>query len=550
MRSNDREGTPRNPTVPFASGDCELVDGRYQIRKTLGKGAMGIVYLAHDTVLQRDVALKVMVAEIANDPELRRRLEREAQAVARTAHPNVVTVFDLGTDADGSPYITMELLKGQDLKKVMSRLSLDRKLAITVQVLAGLAHAHEARIVHRDIKPANIFITKADGTAKIMDFGVARLSTGSQTGTGHIVGTADYMSPEQVRGANVDGRSDLFSVGSMLFELLTGERPFHAESMPGIFYKIVHEEPNLEQIRTRREFQGLLPILRKALAKPLEGRYQAAEDFAADLRAYLEADTKSRQGSLDADGPSRQPVAPETTPDAMGMLSPTLPDRTAVSPETRGLSARWWWVIIPVTLLVFGAAGLGLLHQGSRRPEVRGAASASVSSPRVLNYCLTFSDAPSSELVPISESTIFKPGDRVWLHVSSPQPGHLYILNEGPNPRGGRPSYNLLFPAPGNAAPLEANEQTTVSLYFDEQAGRERLWMLWAAEPLDQLEAVRYLANEKNQGAITEPAQIRRLQDLLASHSASPVSHVVGERGISLRGTSQVLAKSVVLEHR
>ena len=166
---------PNDPNKPILKELTGRI-GKYEIVRPLGKGAMGQVYLAHDTVLDRDVALKVMVAQIADDPELKARFEREARAVAKMTHPNVVTVFDLGSHTDGSPYIAMELLKGQDLQKAMRQtppMTLERKVAIIVQVLAGLAHAHQAGIVHRDIKPANIFI-QDDGSVKIMDFGVAR----------------------------------------------------------------------------------------------------------------------------------------------------------------------------------------------------------------------------------------------------------------------------------------------------------------------------------------------------------------------------------------
>jgi tRNA A-37 threonylcarbamoyl transferase component Bud32/tetratricopeptide (TPR) repeat protein len=265
--------------------------GKYEIVRAIGKGAMGMVYLAHDTILERDVALKVMVSQIADDPELIQRFSREAKAVAKMTHPNVVTVFDLGTHIDGSPYIAMELLKGQDLQKAMRTpppMTLDRKVLIIVQVLAGLAHAHQAGIVHRDIKPANIFINQ-DGTVKIMDFGVARLTTASMTGTGNIVGTADYMSPEQVKGAKVDGRSDLFSVGCMLYELLAGRRPFHSDNLMAIFYKITHEEVNYGLLPQGPDYDALSPILQRALAKRLEDRYQTAYDFAVALREYLKA---------------------------------------------------------------------------------------------------------------------------------------------------------------------------------------------------------------------------------------------------------------------
>jgi serine/threonine protein kinase/tetratricopeptide (TPR) repeat protein len=294
--------------------------GKYEIVRSIGKGAMGMVYLAHDTVLERDVALKVMVAQIADDPELIQRFSREAKAVAKMTHPNVVTVFDLGTHIDGSPYIAMELLKGQDLQKAMRTpppMTHDRKVAIIVQVLAGLAHAHQAGIVHRDIKPANIFINQ-DGTVKIMDFGVARLTTASMTGTGNIVGTADYMSPEQVKGAKVDGRSDLFSVGCMLYELLAGRRPFHSDNLMAIFYKITHEEVNYGLLPQGPDIDALRPILQKALAKGLEDRYQTAYDFAVALREYLKTWGTSASGAhaleqlVDLEPPPSSPPQPLT----------------------------------------------------------------------------------------------------------------------------------------------------------------------------------------------------------------------------------------------
>jgi serine/threonine-protein kinase len=323
--------------------------GKYDIVKPLGKGAMGMVYLAHDTILERDVALKVMVAQIADDPELNQRFVREAKAVAKMTHPNVVNVFDLGNHTDGSPFIAMELLKGQDLQKAMRTpppMSLDRKVAIIVQVLAGLAHAHQAGIVHRDIKPANIFINQ-DGTVKIMDFGVARLTTASMTGTGNIVGTADYMSPEQVKGAKVDGRSDVFSVGCMLYELLAGRRPFHADNLMAIFYKITHEEANFDAIPSGAEYDAILPLLKKALAKNLEDRYQTAYDFAVDLREYLKAHAVTASGQhaleglVDLEAPPTSPPQPMTDASGPTLVEGDTPSQasTHVSPGTVDLGS-------------------------------------------------------------------------------------------------------------------------------------------------------------------------------------------------------------------
>jgi serine/threonine protein kinase len=314
--------------------------GRYEIVRALGKGAMGVVYLAHDPLLERDVALKVMVAQIADDPELSKRFEREAKAVAKMTHPNVVTVYDLGYHADGSPYIAMELLKGQDLSKAMRAtppLSVERKVAIILQVLTGLGHAHQAGIVHRDIKPANVFIN-TDGAVKIMDFGVARLITASMTGTGSIIGTADYMSPEQVKGARVDGRSDLFSVGCMLYELLTGRRPFHADNLMAIFYKITHEDVNYDLVPSGPDYDALMPLLRRALAKELEDRYQTAYEFAVDLREYLKAhaaatgDVHALEGLLDLEPPSAAP--PQPLGESSGVRT-----RPPAQPTVRGTAA-------------------------------------------------------------------------------------------------------------------------------------------------------------------------------------------------------------------
>jgi eukaryotic-like serine/threonine-protein kinase len=336
--------------------------GKYQIVRPLGRGAMGMVYLAHDTVLERDVALKVMVSQMGDDPLVQERFAREARAVAKMTHPNVVTVFDLGNHTDGSPYIAMELLKGQDLAKALRTpppMPLPQKISVILQVLAGLAHAHQAGIIHRDIKPANIFINN-DGTVKLMDFGVARLTTASLTGTGNIVGTADYMSPEQVKGAKVDGRSDLFSVGCLLFEMVTGRRPFHADNLMAIFYKITHEEPAFDQLPPGLEHEALRPILYKAMAKDLSIRYSSAYEFAVDLREYLKrhASPSALEGLLEVEPPSPIPGGPTLVVGDDVPSSRTFP----VSPTQR--------VDLPSTA-GRPATGLGATAPGAVSPTVR-----------------------------------------------------------------------------------------------------------------------------------------------------------------------------------
>ena len=283
--------------------------GKYEIVKLLGRGGMGAVYQALDPVLEREVALKVMLPETAGDPEQKQRFEREARAVAKLTHPCVVTVFDLGYHTDGSPYIVMELLRGRDLLARMRGgppLALEEKLSIVAQVLDGLGAAHKKGIVHRDVKPANVFLTD-EGSARIMDFGIAFFTASGATSRS-VLGTVGYMSPEQVRGERVDGRSDLFSVGSLLCELLTGRRPFDAETPMATFYRIAQGQATIEMPHGP-EYAALLPVLRRALASAVEERYATAAEFAAALRSCT-------RGGAVSEAPTTGPERARVTPDA------------------------------------------------------------------------------------------------------------------------------------------------------------------------------------------------------------------------------------------
>jgi serine/threonine protein kinase/tetratricopeptide (TPR) repeat protein len=261
--------------------------GKYEIRKMLGKGNMGMVYLAHDPVLERDVAIKVMAGSTIYDAQLRERFAREAKSVARLQHPNIVTIHDLGYDHQSSPFIAMELLEGADLDDLVKQnaLSVTRRLEIVAQVCRGLHHAHSVGIVHRDVKPANIFVTK-DG-AKIMDFGVARWTQSSQTQSGMVLGTVSYMSPEQIRGEKVDGRSDIFSAGTVLYLLLTNEKLFSGDSIETIFFQTLTKAPPKLVRPGGGDLPGLQAILSTSLAKDVGGRYSNAEEMATAIETFL-----------------------------------------------------------------------------------------------------------------------------------------------------------------------------------------------------------------------------------------------------------------------
>jgi tRNA A-37 threonylcarbamoyl transferase component Bud32/tetratricopeptide (TPR) repeat protein len=262
--------------------------GKYEVEKVLGRGAMGTVYQARDPVIHRTVALKTMTPGLADTPELKARFLREAQAAGGLRHHNIVTVYDLGEDR-GQPYIAMELIEGQDLEKIIQGrqpLSVEWKIDVLRQVCEGLAYAHRAGIVHRDVKPANIRVT-SEGEVKIMDFGIAHLSSSTMTKSGLVLGTVHYMAPEQVEGQKVDHRADIFSVGAIAYELLAYRRPFDGDSLTQVMFHIMRAEPDLTALPRTDYSPGLEVVVARALAKPLADRYQSLEEMRDDLERLV-----------------------------------------------------------------------------------------------------------------------------------------------------------------------------------------------------------------------------------------------------------------------
>ena len=267
--------------------------GRYQVEKELGKGAMGVVYLGKDPKIGRVVAIKTMALsqEFEGDElaDARERFFREAETAGRLQHQNIVTIFDAGEEHDLA-YIAMEFLKGKDLAdacKDGQLLPVPKVLSIVARVAEALAYAHKQNVVHRDIKPANIMFDGATDTVKVTDFGIARITDSSKTKTGMVLGTPSFMSPEQLAGKKVDGRSDLYSLGVMLFQMLAGVLPFRGDSMAELMYKIANEEaPDIRVIRSELP-ESLANLVALSLSKRPETRYQDGDQFAADLKSVL-----------------------------------------------------------------------------------------------------------------------------------------------------------------------------------------------------------------------------------------------------------------------
>jgi serine/threonine-protein kinase len=293
--------------------------GRYELLEELGRGAMGVVYKARDPEIDRLVAVKVLAVAPGLDPgaaqQHRERFQREARAAGRLAHPNIVTIHDVGED-QGRTFLVMQLVEGQALDRILRTrrpLPLAEALTIGEQVASALDYAHRHGIIHRDVKPANILLSP-EGSVKVTDFGIARITGAETTQAGQTLGTPSYMSPEQVQGLTLDGRSDIFSLGTVLYEVLSGERAFQGETLSTIIYRILHEEPiPLRQLNPAFP-EALETCLQKALAKDPGARFARATDLARDLRTAAEGKTVSAPADIETRGTLRLPTQPPSPP--------------------------------------------------------------------------------------------------------------------------------------------------------------------------------------------------------------------------------------------
>lgn len=320
--------------------------GRYEIAREVGRGSMGVVYEAHDPNIGRRVALKALRQDRMTDEAFVRRFMREARAIGRLSHPNIVAVYDVGED-QGGVYIAMEFLEGSPLNEIMrdQTFTMEQVVDLGIQAAETLDYAHQKGVVHRDIKPSNI-VVQADGRIKITDFGIAHIEDGSgtvATQVGEIMGTPAYMSPEQVLGKAVDGRTDIFSLGALLYELSTGKRPFGGEGkgLPTIFNEIINIAP-LEPVASAPLISaGLSRIIMKCLAKVPEERFQTGKELADELRRPVETET------------TEPPIVP--TPGAQPQ--PPLPPVSATTEEKK--RSHTALIVLIVVLLMISGMGVG-----------------------------------------------------------------------------------------------------------------------------------------------------------------------------------------------
>ncbi len=339
-----------------------MLADRYEVRDLIGRGGMADVHAGFDTRLGREVAIKILRSELARDPSFLQRFRREAQAAAGLNHPSIVAVFDSGEDVHSDqhgiqsiqPFIVMEYVHGTTLRERLSEhgvLDPLRACEIMAQVLRALEYSHRHGIVHRDIKPGNVMVTPT-GVAKVMDFGIARAiadTAATMTNTSIVIGTAQYLSPEQAQGGEVDARSDIYSAGALLYELITGRTPFIGESPVSIAYQHVSEPPQPPSMFSPEVPASLDSVVLHSLIKEPDQRYQTAADFADDLEAVIRDDTTLAEAAAAAGAPGTY-------------LSETTAQRAMRTSASAPPARRRRWVVPVVAALVALSAILGVLY--------------------------------------------------------------------------------------------------------------------------------------------------------------------------------------------
>ncbi len=538
--------------------------GHYKIQRLLGEGGMGEVYLADDTRLNRKVALKILPSGFVEQQDRLKRFKQEAIAVSALNHPNILTIHEFGTEGHTN-FIVTEFVDGVTLREKMKRgrFSVGETLQVAEQIASALAGAHAAGIVHRDIKPENVMFRR-DGIAKVLDFGLAKLSipdTGTEAQTlfktepGMIMGTASYMSPEQARGLPVDGRTDIWSLGVMMYEMLTAKTPFSGPTHTDVLVAILNQPIPMIEIYVDDAPLELRRIIDKALAKNAADRYLTIEELAEDLKRFhrrleFEAELGRTNDGKSEDVTRAMPVVSEEQ---------TTQQRPQVSEKRR--------LLVPALIIALAlAAVIGLLFWQSGKsntavvpePPVVSVPAAPV---QMVAYSLAvqgFTDGRYKEPFKLSGEMLFRNKDRIRLHIASPNAGYLYILNQGPRGENDEPAYNILFPSPtsneGSAALTAGREiQVPGQSWFelDEKEGTEFVWLVWSKNAIPELESAKRFANPQDRGRIKDTELSRTIGSILQKYqtNSSNIERDDDKKQSVVKGSTDIVAHNIKLEH-
>jgi tRNA A-37 threonylcarbamoyl transferase component Bud32 len=523
----------------------------YRIVKRLGVGGMGEVYQAVDVDLDRPAVLKFLLPHLWDDERIRERFIREAKAASSLDHPNICTIYEIGHGQEDDPFIAMAYYEGETLSKRIARqgpLPFDQVIEIGRQLAAGLTTAHQRGVIHRDVKPDNVMIT-SDGLAKILDFGVAKLREASNlTSTDVAVGTLLYMSPEQCQGQAVDERSDVWSLGTVLYEMTTGERAFRGENIFVAAYEIANDDPiAVDELRPDVPAE-LKRVIERALEKDPAARHQSMSELESDLAAMQ---------SL-----RLEPLAPREPAAAKLQEGPSGARPRIARPS---LAAAALVVAIAALLAFAGKSVYCRLSPASIWCATQTIAppTAAADTQPVLDYWITVQryrdGVPYRAPFRLDREMVFESDYRIFLHFQTAQAGNVYLLNEGPARNGSAAGYNLLFPKVtmnGGDSFLPAAYELQIpesgGFVFDNEVGAETVWLLWSKRRVDALEAVRGRANERDLGVIEDPAETAAIAAVLSPDgpNEATVEPLGEEQKTRLRTAGSLLVHRILLEHR
>ena len=516
--------------------------GSYLILDRLGAGGMGEVYLSRDSRLDRTVALKVLSADVSSDKRRMQRFRQEAKVASSLNQPNILTIFEFG-EVSGQTFLATEFIDGHTLRDHLraKRLKLPEILDIAIQILAALDTAHEARIVHRDIKPENVMVRRRDHVVKVLDFGLAKVTekratigtehtsdseaaTEMKTAPGMLMGTINYMSPEQAQSHVVDERTDIWSTGVMLYEMVSGALPFSGPTVSHTLVQIIDRDPPLLP-NAPAELQR---IVRKAMAKGAEDRYQTAKDMLIDLR-----DLRKQL---------------ETGP-------------VVLERRDFGVEKKRALAVALVVLALFAGAIIGVnvwRRSRSAGPVTTASTSIAPLPERALTYWITVRQTREGKekIYTLAGEINFELKDAIRLNVRSPQPGHLYVLNEGPRNGSDAAEFVVLFPSPTaneGSSLLSANSELRIPeeswFTFDKEQGIERVWLIFSKDAIPEFDALKKFASQKTGGLITDQARNKLVQDFFLAHSTEKPEVERDDTLTTVKTIDNVLVYPVKLEH-
>lgn len=576
--SNKNDSLATNPIKPIKSNTDKytgaVFQNRYKIIKELGRGGIGVVYLAEDLqVMSKPVVVKVLIDEQADD-WLKSKFRQEVEALARINHPNVVSILDTGETVDKKPFLVMQFIEGVNLRSIITEkgLELEKVANILQQLGSALRATHDRGIYHRDLKPENIMLQKSgnDEIVRLIDFGIAKVvnsQAAESTKANLVVGTFTYMSPEQLSGNKVSAVSDIFSLGIIAYELLTGIKPFvveEAENLAVLVFQLILKREQ-STFAKPRDLRPEIPleaeqILLKALSPKQEDRYQQADEFANELATALRL--KNQQNNNQLEIPlQNSPEIPKsnTSLEIDTKASTSFPKQLAIG------------AMILIILLVGSVFVLPKIfkHQTLINNTNNTNNTNITKFENQLTYYLTvqrYRDGkPYKTPLRLDKEIIFQPFDRVKLFLTSEKTGHLYIFSESPlntdnnaknNTNNSNWNWNILFPiVDNNVSKILANNELQIpdknEFYFDEQSGLEKVWLIWSENSISELEKLTKWNNNKSKGEIQDKNDVVLLENFINNNKRELVveQEKTNKEYTVIRSNEKIIIYYIELRH-